>query len=58
MGRVRSALKDVRVTIDSKALTALQSALDRAVKKRLVPKRRAARLKARAAKLIKKNKKS
>ena len=58
MGRIKSALKNVRVKVDVESLKELQSALDKAVKKRLVPGRRAARLKSRASVLIKKNKKS
>jgi len=52
-GRVKSALKKVRVDLNPKAMKELQSAMDRAVKKSLIPKHRAARLKSRVAKKIK-----
>lgn len=58
LGRVKSTLKDVRVKVDAESIKNLQQALDRAVKKRLVPKRRAARIKSRVVALAKKSKKT
>jgi ribosomal protein S20 len=58
LGRVKSTLKAVRVKVDAEAIKNLQQALDKAAKKRLIPKRRAARLKSRAVAAAKKSKKS
>jgi ribosomal protein S20 len=53
-GRVKTAVKEARANPSAATLTTLYSALDRAVKHKLVARGRAARLKSRISKLGKK----
>lgn len=53
-GRVRTTVKEARETPSVDTLKNMFSALDRAVKHNLVAKRRAARLKSRISKTLKK----
>lgn len=53
-GLVKSTLKTARVNPTVKAISAFYAAVDKAVKKNLVPKRTAGRLKARLVALSKK----
>lgn len=53
-GRVKTAVKIARATPTAETLKSMYSALDRAVKHKLVAKRRAARLKSRISKAPKK----
>jgi len=55
LGRVKTSIKEARIKTTPEKLKSAYSALDRAVKHHLVPKRRAARLKSRIAKKSKKN---
>lgn len=52
-GQVKSALKAARNTPTKESISAFYTAVDRAVKKSLIPERTASRLKARLVKLSK-----
>lgn len=52
--RIKEALKEVREKKTKKALVSAYSALDRGAKKKVIHKNKAARLKSRLVKLIKK----
>lgn len=52
-GRVKSALKAARLTPTKQSVGTFYQAIDRAVKKNLIPARTAARLKSRLVKLAK-----
>lgn len=53
-GRLKSTIKAVRANPNDKTLSALYSAMDKAVKTHVIVKGHAARLKSRIAKIVKK----